>query len=253
MPNGAAIPARQQPLLDTAREVPQRRVGGARDVAPDPRLELVAPQVPAPPAIALLDQPERRVQRRTEIDVLEHHQTGGARLAGKLAAGVATLVAEKTVVVVVVPGAHGHHITTALAPGRSTRSISPSALRSSGTCSSRLALTSASALASSSGSAQASACSSVASGTFSCALRNPPATRSTPIRLAVGMLARRSSSRYPVEHPTSTTVGAAGRSPSLASIARRVHTSMKCDRLLSSWSSSRSSDQLTSCAAGRSS
>jgi hypothetical protein len=74
----------------------------------DLRLQDRAGQIVVAAAIALLDQPERGIDERGQVQVGHRTQTGLGALGGELTVGVTALVAQETIVVVVGTGARRH-------------------------------------------------------------------------------------------------------------------------------------------------
>src|SRR5271165_671106 len=96
----------QEPLLRPAGKTPERGVAGACYVRPHLLLQRATAEVLVTPAIALLDRPEGRIQRRAQVDVLQHLEARNGRLARHLSGGVPTHMAEEAIVVVVVARAN---------------------------------------------------------------------------------------------------------------------------------------------------
>ena len=110
------------------------------------------------PTVALLDQPERRIQQRGDVAVVERPRARRRALVGQLVAARSDARDRES----------GRSSHTCVGPAGTTITARPagpqdrgrtraSARRSSGTCSSRLALTTASTLSSAIGRSQASA------------------------------------------------------------------------------------------------
>ncbi len=82
---------------------------GATDVGRDLALERLPLQSGMTSAVALLDEPERGIQQRGDVQVLDRLQPRLGALRGHFTSGVAPLVAEEAVVVVVGPGTGRDH------------------------------------------------------------------------------------------------------------------------------------------------
>ena len=135
---------RASPILHLPRELTQARVARPGDVLRDPALERVAAQVVVAPPVALLDQPERRIKERREVAgpraarALPPDTWQPARPARSGARGRGS--GRSSRMSAVPPERPARRGRPASGRGRSRAS----ARRSSGTCSSRLALTTAS-------------------------------------------------------------------------------------------------------------
>ena len=232
MPNGRRTPRRSSPRSRRHARWPIARVACCRDVRGHTCFERVALQMSVAAPVALLDQPERR---DTGCCRGARPRPPRARPAApwlRARRGVATLVAQKAVVVVIGPGPLG----TTSTPLRARRQHAAQLRQrrsSSGTCSSRLALIAASTLSSLERQRAHVRLQQARVGHAAVRLAQPRRDQVDADRAAHPGSARAdppADSRSSSRDRRSRAPAASG--PSRSSIARRVHTSMKCSRLL---------------------
>lgn len=89
--------------------MPKLRVASALDVTAYARFQISPQQMIVATTVALLDQPERRIDEAPKVYVLEHLQTRPPCPLGQLPTAVAPLVAQEAVVVVIDTRAGGNH------------------------------------------------------------------------------------------------------------------------------------------------